>query len=1107
MRAALTQLGRSRRAPVLVMVLILLFSVVTALIIATFAREQQRSRFERETQVVTATLRDRLLDYDRLLRSARAAWQANPSLLNEAQFVHYAEGVELARRYPGVQAIGFGTWLPDGNAADLIERERRGGQAQYSVRQGASPQRAKAPISVIAPPNAENVGALGFDLYSDALRREAMQDSLKNDQVQATRRLHLVQKDAEGHPLSGFLLMLPVWLDVQRQQLQGFMYVAVRADQFLSDLGTTKTSGPLLFQVQLAGEPLNNVTFAADLPFQTAQPLNLAGRSWQLMYGAPEGYAQDFAASVPVIMLLAGMLSAGLAFMVVKAQVDARERAEGLNVSLGQARLKQEQSRAEFEAIFQSMQDAAAFTDAEGKVRMVNRALTDQFRVEPGQLIGQPLAALHLDDRLAGRDTFQLLTTPYQRHDGTQFSGEAQRSEVFDPQGQRLGLLEVVRDVTERVNAERAVQAGEQRYRGVLDAVPHILQVSDPEGQVTYLNAQHQQLLGVPDMTGRMQQDDLATYRQLWERAQGGQQGASGELQLTLQGGQRRWFVLRISPLRDSQGNVLEWVTSATDIHDRLLAERSAQRNQERYRGVLEGLPQIVWVTDPQGQAVYFNRRWNDYVGQERAAGGFQAQLHPEDRAAYAQRWEQALSGARFFEAEHRLLGQDGTYRAFVTRGLPVLDAQGQVIEWIGTSTDVDDSVYAENAARLLAEVTDSLAARIGPGLQGRTRHYQAALTRIASRFADSAALWTVNPQALVATSQLHASWETSHMRAAAESAVRRVVETLDPVFIPSHPILHSVDATGALLYPLLGRGGELIGVLGLAYRQALTDRDQDLAQELAHRFASALVNDQLAQQVTAAQADLLALNQSLEERVQRRTNELEATNRELEAFSYSVSHDLRSPLRHIVGFGDLLHKEAAGQLSSKGQRYLGIMTESAGRMSQLIDDLLEFSRMGRQELHAGEVNLHELLGSSWQALEPDRQGRQIDFRLDGQWPVIQGDARLLGLVFTNLLSNAIKYTRTREQAVIRVNAHLEGLDIVVDVQDNGVGFDPKYADKLFGVFQRLHRADEFEGIGIGLANVRRIIARHGGQVSASAELNRGATFRVTLPVQGRSVA
>ncbi len=1159
----------SRRAPLLVLGLILLLSFTAALVISSFVQAQQRDRFERETLAYTLALKDRVNDYDRLLRTARAAWQVHPDLLDETEFVRFVDGIDLARRYPGVQALGFGTWLPDGNAAALTARLRQTVRPDYAVR-GTPAAGPRVPISVIAPPNAENLAALGFDLYSEPVRRAALDLARAEADVQATGRVSLVQKDESGVPLRGFLLMLPVWpagpAGGQAAEPQGFVYMAVRADQFLSDLGPPGLNSRLLVGVRLAGEALTQPGGGGPGYFQDQATLKLAGQSWTVAYTAPSSFGQDAAAGVPVLVMLAGLLIAGLAYLLVGAQVQARRRAEALNVSLGQARARQEQARAEFEAIFHSMQDAAAFTDTQGQIRLVNRALERQFGHPASALIGSPLSALHVDTRLEERQTFQALTTPYRRADDSVFSGEAQRSVVQDASGEQLGLLEVVRDVSERIAAEQALQRGERRYRGVLDAIPHVLQVSDDAGQITYVNTQHRELLGSDDLSARMRPEGRAAFERLWrevrEHGEVGQYTARTEVQLRVGDGIDRWFTLRLSPIRTGedpaagQEQGMEWITSATDIHDRLIAERRARHNEERYRSVLEGLPQIVWRSDPQGESLTFNRRWEEYVGLERASDGFLGLLHPDDRADYQRRWSAAIRSGRPFEAEHRLLSAGGQYRTFVTRGLPVLDpsaqpggqgAQRRVIEWVGTSTDVDDSVYEETAARLLADVSEDLASRrpevqpqlpvshttVAPppqtppslsvplpvlGASGRVPVYRAALGRVTVRFAEGAALWSVQdgqPE-LLASSSLHLAWQTGHMRTFLGGLLEQVISSEDPLFLSSHPLLHAVNATGALLYPLLGAGGRLCGVLGLFYRQELTGRDHDLAQEISVRFAAALDHDALQQRVALAQRELQALNLSLEDRVQRRTEELEHANRELEAFSYSVSHDLRTPLRHIVGFGDLLGKELLSQqarsvqegggasgLSAKGQRYLSIITDSAGRMSQLIDDLLEFSRMGRQEMRRENVDLRALFKAGWEGLEPDREGRDVALALPDTLPHVPGDPALLGLVVTNLLSNAIKYTRTRERAVIDVSVQTDAQNVTLTVHDNGVGFNPEYLDKLFGVFQRLHRADEFEGIGIGLANVRRIVTRHGGRVGADARPGEWASFWITLPLDG----
>jgi light-regulated signal transduction histidine kinase (bacteriophytochrome) len=225
----------------------------------------------------------------------------------------------------------------------------------------------------------------------------------------------------------------------------------------------------------------------------------------------------------------------------------------------------------------------------------------------------------------------------------------------------------------------------------------------------------------------------------------------------------------------------------------------------------------------------------------------------------------------------------------------------------------------------------------------------------------------------------------------------------------------------------------------------------------------------------------------------------IQALNKELEAFSYSVSHDLRAPLRAIHGFVRILLEEYGAEIQGEARRYLDLVASNARQMGRLVDDLLQFSRMGRQQLNKQPVSANSLVRRALEQLQPVLEGRLVELTI-GELPSVEADASLLQQVFLNLIGNAIKYTKGREPARIEVGALTEpNGDLVYFVKDNGAGFDMQYAHKLFGVFQRLHRAEEYEGTGVGLALVHRIITKHGGRVWADAAVGNGATFFFTV--------
>lgn len=310
------------------------------------------------------------------------------------------------------------------------------------------------------------------------------------------------------------------------------------------------------------------------------------------------------------------------------------------------------------------------------------------------------------------------------------------------------------------------------------------------------------------------------------------------------------------------------------------------------------------------------------------------------------------------------------------------------------------------------------------------------------------------------------------------EQLVRRVMETRDFS-------LRAPKSTDDEIGQLADAVNDMLAEIGRR-AEALEESHRSLEHEVAER--------------ERAEAELRRLNDELERRVAERTAQLEAANKELEGFSYSVSHDLRAPLRAVVGFSRMLIEDHGAQLDGEAQRKLDVIQGEAQRMGQLIDELLAFSRLGRKPLSIGDLDMTALVRATYESLGGRHEAAaRPDFRL-GSLPRARGDRVLIGQVWANLLSNALKFSSKREQPVIEVNAASDEKEHIYFVRDNGAGFDPRYQSKLFGVFQRLHGSTEFPGTGVGLALVQRIVARHGGRVWAEGRPNEGATFYFTLP-------
>jgi PAS domain S-box-containing protein len=489
--------------------------------------------------------------------------------------------------------------------------------------------------------------------------------------------------------------------------------------------------------------------------------------------------------------------------------------------------------------------------------------------------------------------------------------------------------------------------------------------------------------------------------------------------------------------LRDSEERLRTFVSASSDVMYRMNPDWTEMRQ-------LQGREFLADTAKP-------------------SATWFQEYIPPEDQAQVMAAIQEAIRQKRTFQLEHRVRQADGSVGWTFSRAIPMLDAKGDIFEWFGAASDVTKRRQAEERFRRVVESSPSAIILIDK--MGKILLINAQTERL---FGYSRLELIGQPMEILVPER----FRTKHPGYRADFFAAPTARAM---------------GVGRDLYGARKDGSEVPVEIGLSPIET-GEGLQVLASiiDITER--------------KKAEEKVQHLNEELEQRVTDRTTQLTAANKELEAFSYSVSHDLRAPLRHIGGFTELLSKTPLIQGNATLGRYAKIISESVQQMGLLIDDLLSFSRMGRTEMLKTQMDLADLVAGIVRDLKPQFEGRRVEWKI-GTLPQVRGDPAMMRVVLVNLLSNALKYSRPRDPAIIEVSAATgEHGEKIISVRDNGAGFDMKFADKLFGVFQRLHSSDEFEGTGIGLATVRRIIQRHGGRTWAEGIVDKGAVFYFSLP-------
>jgi PAS domain S-box-containing protein len=530
------------------------------------------------------------------------------------------------------------------------------------------------------------------------------------------------------------------------------------------------------------------------------------------------------------------------------------------------------------------------------------------------------------------------------------------------------------------------------------------------------------------------------------------------------------------APIRNGEGATTGVVLVFRDQTKERAAQDELARAEERFRSFFDNAPVGKSMTAPDGRLLRVNRALADMLGyslEELQRCSFADITHPDDLPESRECVRALLAGeCDTWTMEKRYLAKDG--HLVWTRVVTGLQRDAQLIP-IHLLTHVLDIADLKRAQAELAHkhtLLQNLIESVGRAIFSVDREYH--YTSFNAHHAAS-----IKARCGLDIELGHSAldcWRLPHDRAEAKDPIERAL-TGERLLTHSHfgEDLQTRTYVEVGHYPIRNEADGIVGV-------AVIERDTTPQQR--------------------AEDALRALNEELDRRVVERTAQLEESNKELDAFSYSVSHDLRAPLRAIDGFSRILADEYAPHLDAEGKRFCAVIRENTAKMSQLIDDLLAFSRLGRAAMTLGRVDMESLVRSIYYELTTPETRVRIDLQVDPMPPAV-ADSTLMRQVWTNLLSNAIKFSSKRQRAVIRVGPSQGTGDQAYVVTDNGAGFDMQYRDKLFGVFQRLHSHGEFDGTGVGLALVARIVRRHGGRVWGEGKVGEGASFYFALPLQG----
>jgi PAS domain S-box-containing protein len=640
---------------------------------------------------------------------------------------------------------------------------------------------------------------------------------------------------------------------------------------------------------------------------------------------------------------------------------------------------------------------------------------------------------------------------------------------------EKLGVGFIV-DLTAQKQTEHALRQSETRFRQLADAMPQLVWTASSDGVVDYYNQRLSQYSGATQTADGqwrweplLHPDDVPGTAQAWEKAVAA--GATYEFthRVRMADGTFRWHLSRAVPVLDEQGRLVKWFGTATDIDAQKHAEQAVRDSEAVLRTLAEAVPTLVWVAAVDGSILYLNARWTEYTGQtpEAARGlGWAETLHPDDRPELLRKWEHCTRTGEPYEGECRYRRRDGEYRWHFYRGLPLREADGRINAWYGASIDIHERKLGEQALRE-SEVRFREMADTAPAMLWITES-SGQCTFLSRGWFEFTGQTEEEALGVGWSSAVHPE-DRAGVELAFIDANQRGVSFQYECRLRRHDGVYRwvIDAAR----PRFSSAGEFLGMIG----SVIDVHERKVAEE----------------QLRASHAEL-------DRKVNERTARLRETVGELEAFSYSISHDLRAPLRAMTGYAQALKDDCAEQLDAEHREYLDRISRAAQRLDRLINDVLDYSRLSRTEVTLSPVNVEHVLDDILQQYPP-LHPEHARVTVHRPIPPVLGHEALLVQSLSNLLINAAKFVKPGVFPDIHVRARRERNRVIIEVQDNGIGIAPHNLTRVFGLFQRVNPDAAYEGTGIGLSIVKKAIERLGGNVSVESQENIGSTFRIEL--------